>query len=663
MSDPSKVIQNQTLQYDIDLPGHHRQLHVISDPCSHEYEYNIGSGLWEAALEFLTYLSGFPDNYYAGMKILELGCGLAVVGQALHLYGAEVVLTDRQVQMPLLRRNVEANFGEKDCSAPKVHVLDWTQVPDWALHSPWDFIIASDVVYDEECFAPLIDCLVRLATCSHSTHGHTQILLALPDRPETQHFFGAADVAGLTWRRLSHSCPPDPATPVSIYQFVQRAYRNVSCPVVPQTSPGEASPSKRCKVAAREDAGTSRTLVVFDFDWSLVEENSDTWVLDQLGATHIFKRLKATGMPWTQLMDASLLAAHKELGRQQQDILEACVSAPFAACMRQAVAKLAARGCDLVVVSDANSVYIDAILEHHGLKQHFKEVHTNTASWEGGALRVRPHHQDPKPDGCHNCPPNLCKGKVMELLLMQHNYSRVVYLGDGAGDFCPSLRLGPRDFVLSRESYPTGAPCSLLRLARKASARIADCFTGPGLAAAGAAAFPAALAAAAEADCSAAAHAMSAADADGSTAAHAAHHGNALENASTGEIAPVAECAPGGAQFAGETGVVLAYAQPNTVIEGTACSNVAAVFDHAGGHSGGTKSPLAPHGGLPGQGEGVKAGVVADVEPESRCQLRPTQDWAREGDVQQYVPHGQVAALVCPWQTPRQAADLLLELC
>ncbi len=40
-------------------------------------------------------------------------------------------------------------------------------------------------------------------------------------------------------------------------------------------------------------------MVVFDFDWSLVEENSDTWVLDQLGATAIFKRLKATGAPIT----------------------------------------------------------------------------------------------------------------------------------------------------------------------------------------------------------------------------------------------------------------------------------------------------------------------------------------------------------------------------
>jgi hypothetical protein len=42
-------------------------------------------------------------------------------------------------------------------------------------------------------------------------------------------------------------------------------------------------------------ASKNRTLVVCDFDWSLVEENSDTWVLAKLGATDVFQRLKATG--------------------------------------------------------------------------------------------------------------------------------------------------------------------------------------------------------------------------------------------------------------------------------------------------------------------------------------------------------------------------------
>ena len=34
---------------------------------------------------------------------------------------------------------------------------------------------------------------------------------------------------------------------------------------------------------------------MLDFDWSLVEENSDTWVLDQLGATPLFCKLRDTG--------------------------------------------------------------------------------------------------------------------------------------------------------------------------------------------------------------------------------------------------------------------------------------------------------------------------------------------------------------------------------
>lgn len=33
-------------------------------------------------------------------------------------------------------------------------------------------------------------------------------------------------------------------------------------------------------------------LVVWDFDWSMVNENSDTWVIDRIGARHVFDSLK-----------------------------------------------------------------------------------------------------------------------------------------------------------------------------------------------------------------------------------------------------------------------------------------------------------------------------------------------------------------------------------
>mmetsp|Transcript_48206 Transcript_48206/g.121720 ORF Transcript_48206/g.121720 Transcript_48206/m.121720 type:complete len:100 (+) Transcript_48206:343-642(+) len=61
-------------------------------------------------------------------------------------------------------------------------------------------------------------------------------------------------------------------------------------------------------------AATVPTLLVCDFDWSLVEENSDTFVLEQLGALEYLRQLEGTTNSWTQMMDRSLVAAHHNLG-------------------------------------------------------------------------------------------------------------------------------------------------------------------------------------------------------------------------------------------------------------------------------------------------------------------------------------------------------------
>ena len=46
--------------------------------------------------------------------------------------------------------------------------------------------------------------------------------------------------------------------------------------------------------------------------------------------------------------------------------------------------------------------------------------------------------------------------QVLDAILANRSYQQVVYLGDGAGDFCPSKRMRPSDYVLARECYPTG---------------------------------------------------------------------------------------------------------------------------------------------------------------------------------------------------------------
>jgi len=214
-------------------------------------------------------------------------------------------------------------------------------------------------------------------------------------------------------------------------------------------------------------APLARQLVVFDFDWTLVEDNSDTFVLEKLGARQFLESLQREGeASWTRAMDRSLQYAGQHLGAAPDSVRSAARETPMDRCVADAVRALAAdERFDLHIASDANSVFISEILERRGLSGCFKGVHTNPAAFEGplGALRVRAACEEPH--GCPLCPPNLCKGSVLERLLAEGSYARVVYVGDGANDLCPCCRTGPWDLVLARRSYPDGRAAPLLRRA------------------------------------------------------------------------------------------------------------------------------------------------------------------------------------------------------
>lgn len=42
-------------------------------------------------------------------------------------------------------------------------------------------------------------------------------------------------------------------------------------------------------------------VVVFDFDRTIIDDDSDSWVITEMGLTHLFNQLRPT-MPWTSLM-------------------------------------------------------------------------------------------------------------------------------------------------------------------------------------------------------------------------------------------------------------------------------------------------------------------------------------------------------------------------
>ncbi|XWS18891.1 hypothetical protein CRYUN_Cryun32bG0083800 [Craigia yunnanensis] len=199
-------------------------------------------------------------------------------------------------------------------------------------------------------------------------------------------------------------------------------------------------------------------VVIFDFDKTIIDCDSDNWVVDELGATELFNQLLPT-MPWNSLMDRMMKELHSQ-GTKIEDIVAVLKNTPIHPRIIQAIKSAHALGCDLKIVSDANVFFIDTILKHHGLRECFSEINTNPGFVdEEGRLRIFPHHDFIKsPHGCHHpCPPNMCKGIVIERIqvsLSVEEKKTIIYLGDGLGDLCPSLKLGDGDYVMPRKNFP-----------------------------------------------------------------------------------------------------------------------------------------------------------------------------------------------------------------
>ncbi|KAL5221522.1 hypothetical protein ABZP36_026235 [Zizania latifolia] len=200
-------------------------------------------------------------------------------------------------------------------------------------------------------------------------------------------------------------------------------------------------------------------VVVFDFDKTIIDVDSDSWVVDGLGATEEFERLLPT-MPWNTLMDTVMGELHAR-GKTLHDVADMLRAAPLDRHVVAAIKACYGLGCDLRILSDANRFFIETILDHHGLRGCFSEINTNPSRVDGDGddrLRIAPYHDfHGGPHGCGLgiCPPNMCKGQVLDRIRVSAGADkRFIYLGDGRGDYCPSLRLGRDDFMMPREGFP-----------------------------------------------------------------------------------------------------------------------------------------------------------------------------------------------------------------
>jgi predicted nicotinamide N-methyase len=152
--------------------------------------FPFGLLLWESAVGLAVAVS-LRRADLAGRRVLELGCGVGLVGQVAAMSGAHVVATDHDpLVLDVARANATANLSVPagaDCGSLTFQLADWS---DWRQADRYDVVLGADIVYDRAAHTSVLAVLAR--TLAEGG----EAILADPGRHEQAAFLAAAADAG-----------------------------------------------------------------------------------------------------------------------------------------------------------------------------------------------------------------------------------------------------------------------------------------------------------------------------------------------------------------------------------------------------------------------------------------------------------------------------------
>ncbi|KAG0346579.1 hypothetical protein BG004_001380 [Podila humilis] len=190
----------------------------------------------------------------------------------------------------------------------------------------------------------------------------------------------------------------------------------------------------------------SKRLFVFDFDWTLIEADSDHWIMSNHGREFCEGReAEFKTVQWTDLQE-ELLGKMYGKGVTTQDIVQSLQKIPLTPEIIAALRIMKASGAELCIISDANTFYIDTILKASRYQfNHDAFARLDLTKYDGHFCNFASSM-----DWIRPCAPNLCKGQELLKLIASKPWDQVIYMGDSTNDFCPSTRLQSTDIVLAR---------------------------------------------------------------------------------------------------------------------------------------------------------------------------------------------------------------------
>ncbi|EFA79863.1 hypothetical protein PPL_06683 [Heterostelium album PN500] len=121
----------------------------------------VGSTVWDSSIVMSKYFElEVGSKLLKNKRVIELGAGVGLLGITLSLLESDIVLTDQKCMHDILHYNVRHN-----CSMTKTKVDElWWGDDVSKFHPPYDMIVGSDLMYEDDCVDLLLASLLDLSS-------------------------------------------------------------------------------------------------------------------------------------------------------------------------------------------------------------------------------------------------------------------------------------------------------------------------------------------------------------------------------------------------------------------------------------------------------------------------------------------------------------------
>ena len=210
-----------------------------------------------------------------------------------------------------------------------------------------------------------------------------------------------------------------------------------------------------------ESDGNKKILFVFDFDHTIVERNSDMEILTLLSENskkslgpkyivsknwakymqEVYKMMKNDNIEISQIKK---IVESLEFNKGYPELFE--------------ILKNNKDKIDTLIISGANTLFLEWFLEKHNLTDVFPVYYSNWAvPHEENVIKIDQHHLH----DCKECDQSQCK----RIIIGDHfkkfhseeqfdTYRHILYAGDGKNDYCPGTILREQDMLFPRANFP-----------------------------------------------------------------------------------------------------------------------------------------------------------------------------------------------------------------